>query len=305
MKIKTSAEYFNFLKKFGWDRASFDKAFPQRSFDNCINNHSVETRKLKYKGRKGLVDAWLVHPKQQANTKKTPLVIYNRGGAAKWGKLIMADLLNFCQLAEQGYAVIASDFRGSKPKGVSNNESIPLDVTDLGYGDVYDSIDLITLASEIGTIDTSKVALWGFSRGTMINAMMLTKIKNIKAVIMSGTVSRKDDDFRRSEFDEHVYPLIVDNWNALTKAEQQKLLLGVSPLHLIDGILSKPAFLFLHGAKDKRTPANRMLNYVQALQDKGHTIELRLYSEGTHNLYKYQGTVLEEISNWLETNLKP
>jgi len=84
-KIQTSEEYFNFIKKFGWDRTLFDDAFPQGSFNNCINNNSVDTYNLKYKGRKGLVDGWLVQPKQNGNATKSPLVIYNRGGAAKWG----------------------------------------------------------------------------------------------------------------------------------------------------------------------------------------------------------------------------
>lgn len=301
--IQTSDEYFNFIKKFDRDRALFDKAFPRTSFDNCISNSSVDTRKLKYKGRKGLVDGWLVQPKQNPNTTKSPLVIYNRGGAAKWGKLIMAELLYFCQLAELGYTVLASDFRGSKP-AENVDESVELDVTDLGYGDVYDSIDLISLANELGTVDTSRIALWGASRGTMINALMLTKIDHIKAVIMVGAVSQSDDQFRRSEFDEHVYPLIVDNWSSLPKSKQQELLIGISPLHLVDDIISKPAFLFLHGDKDKRTPASRMLKYVQALQNRQHTIELRLYSEGTHNLYKYQPRVMKEIVSWLDLHLK-
>jgi dipeptidyl aminopeptidase/acylaminoacyl peptidase len=157
---------------------------------------------------------------------------------------------------------------------------------------------------ETCTIDTTKIALWGFSRGTTINALMLTKIEHIKAVIMVGAVSQKNDSFRRSEFDEHVYPLIVDNWKTLAQSKQQELLKGISPLHLIDDMISKPAFLFLHGAKDKRTPANRMLKYVQALQNKQHTIELHLYSEGTHSLYKYQPRVMKEIVSWLDLHLK-
>ena len=302
-KIRAPDEYFKFLQKFGWNRELFDLAFPESSFSNCVNNMTLDTYKVKYKGRQGLVDGWFVQPKPGLNEKRAPLVIFNRGGLAKWGKLVMSDLLYFCQLAEHGYAVLASDFRGSQPLE-NSDRSILLDVTDLGYGDVYDSVDLIRLANEFGTIDSSKIALWGFSRGTMINALMLTKLENINAVVMVGTVARTDGGFRRGEFDEHVYPLIVKNWNSLSKTKQQNLLLGVSPIHLVDDIRSEPAFLFLHGAKDERTPANAMLEYVQALQNKQYKIELRLYSEGTHNLFKYQSSVMKEILDWLDLHLK-
>lgn len=252
--IQSYDEYFQFLSKFGWSQALYQATFDRKSFDNCLSNDTVETLKLKYKGRKGIVDGWLVKPKEKSSDK-LPLVIYNRDGAAKYGRLLLIEMFYFCQLAERRYALMASDFReSSSPQLEKLGLDKQLDVTDLGYGDVFDSIDLITLANEFNSIDTNNIALWGVSRGTMINALMLTKLNNIKATIMVGAVSHSDDDFRKEEFNKHVYPLIVEGWNSLAKEKQTELLRGISPLYLIKDIESEPAFLFLHGSKDKRTP---------------------------------------------------
>lgn len=299
--VKDRDDYFKFLSKFGWEKQGFDKAFPQKSFENCMNNHSVNTKKLNYRGKKGIVNAWYVSPKQTPNEKRPPLIIFNRGGFAKWGRLLAIDLFNFCRLAESGFAVLASDFRGKAKK--NELENMAYDKTDLGYGDVYDSIDLFDVAEELNAVDLSRVALWGASRGTSINALMLTKLANIKAVIMLGSVSDLEDNARRDEFDKHVYPLLVSNWSGLDKSKQGEMLRGISPIHLIEQMKSKPAFLFLHGGKDKRTPAADMLEYVKALQINNHTVDLRLYSEGTHTLFKYQSDYLALAISWLKDTL--
>lgn len=299
--LKSREEYFTFLATFpGWTENLMNNSFPASSFNNCIDNQTVQTRKIRYHGRKGIVNGWLVRPQPKPGIK-VPLVIYNRGGNAKWGKLIMADLLRFCQLAEQGYAVLASDFRG-------NNQGEGEDKTDLGYGDVYDSLDLIQVAEELKNIDTSRLAIWGFSRGTQITAMMLNQLTGVKAVIMSGTSAGAGSigaNRRRAEFDEHVYPLLIPNWQQLPKEKQDKLLSGISPLKIMDNIKSKTNFLFLHGAKDKRTPVEGMLQYVSALHSKGHTIELQLFSEASHWLHEVRPKTTEHIIHWLNLHLKP
>lgn len=306
-KISTSMtdreEYYKFLSKFGWQREVFDNAFPETIYEDCIKNKTLSTTKIKYQGRQGVVDGWVIQPKSTKDSKKLPLIIHNRGGASKWGRFKAIDLFNLCYLANKGFAVLASDFRGSQIKG--SDKKFELDKTDLGYGDVYDSIDLIQVAKELGTIDSGRIGLWGASRGTMINAMMLTQLDQIKAVVSLGVVGTEGGQSeRRKDFDEHVYPFIYDGWHELTLEKQDELLRGISPYNLADDIKSTPAFLFLHGGKDWRTPAADMLEYAAKLQRNKHAIDIVMYADGSHSLFEHHDKAMEHTAKWFEKHLK-
>lgn len=289
------AAFLAFMEKGpGWTRAVLDRAFPAEGVANCIDQRGMTVERLRYRGHGGMVNAWAVLP---ASHRDAPLVIFNRGGAAKWGRLLALDRFTFCRLAEAGYAVLASDFRGN-PEGDGE------DRTDLGLGDAQDSIDLISVATSLGGIDTGRIALWGFSRGTMLNAIMLGKLDAVRAAIMVGTAADSVDNARRAEFDEHVYPLLVPEWPRLDRDAQDTRLRQISPRYLVDAIRDRPAFLFLHGAADHRTPPAAMLRYAASLIEAGHRVAVHLTEDATHALAEDYDTLIARILDWLDQHLR-
>lgn len=96
---------------------------------------------------------------------------------------------------------------------------------------------------------------------------------------MQGMVADLVDNTRRDEFDEHVYPLLVQGYSQLSKAEQDKLLGGISPMRLIDKIKGHPNFLIVHGGEDKRASPNDALLYANALLQQNYSVDFHLYSK--------------------------
>lgn len=300
------AAFMAFMEKGpGWRRDVLERAFPEGSVAACIAQKDLSVEHLRYRGEGGVVNAWAVlpRPRRDSSRRDAPLVIFNRGGAAKWGRLLALDRFTFCRLAEAGYAVLASDFRGDPPGQGGEGR------TDLGPGDARDSIDLIALADTLGGIDTERIALWGFSRGTMINAIMLgaldeTRADHVHAAIMVGTSADSVDSARRAEFDEHVYPLLVPDWNELSREAQDARLRAISPRYLIDRIRGMPAFLFIHGNVDQRTPPAAMLRYAASLVDAGHRVGVHVVDGANHALAEDYDLLIELILDWLDEHLR-
>ena len=283
--------FFDFmLKGPGWKRSTLERAFPAPAVARCIaGDDGIRVERLRYQGHRGVINAWAVVPEAAVDV---PLVIFNRGGAAHWGRLLALDRFTFCRLAAAGYAVLASDFRGDPDRPGDGK-------TDLGTGDAQDSIGLIEVARELGGIDTGRLALWGFSRGTMINAIMLGRLDGVRTAIMVGTAVDSVDNARRAEFDEHVYPLLVPDWATLGRDAQDVQLRAISPLYLVDEILGRPSFLVLHGGADRRTPSAPMLRYAATLIERGHSVEVHLLDDASHALAERYDLMLENVLAWL------
>ncbi len=282
-----------------WTDSVLRKTFPVSLYDSCVDSTKMDFFEVIYDSPNGYTRGWILRP--HMTDKQLPVVIFNRGGFAKWGRIYPYELISLCKVATQGYAVIASDFRGKKATGLVGKQ----DKTDLGYGDVNDSFYLLEAAKkEYPNLDTDNIAVWGFSRGTSLSALMATRSDKIKLIIMQGMVADLVKNDRRGEFDEHVYPLLVDDYSTLPKARQDELLAGISPNQLIDQIKGNPRFLIFHGSKDKRTSPSDALLYANLLLKKNHNVEFHLYPDSGHVLTKKFNTYINEIINVLNNSFQ-
>ncbi|WP_444998075.1 alpha/beta hydrolase family protein [Aliikangiella sp. IMCC44359] len=282
-----------------WSNSELRASFPETVYEKCLNPKQMQFWEILYQSPNGITRGWTVRPK--TSEKALPIVVFNRGGFAKWGRIVPFELASLCRIAAQGYMVIASDFRGLK-EGTGKQ-----DKTDLGYGDVQDSFYLIdAISQEHADLDTDNLAVWGFSRGTTLSAMMATQSDKIRLVILHGMVTDLINDSRRAEFDEHVYPLLVNNYAKLAKSKQNKLLAGITPALLINQIKGNPGFLILHGGKDTRTSAYDALIYASKLLERKHSVEFHLYSQSGHtlsgNYNEYINKVIDALNQYLPTD---
>ena len=118
------------------------------------------------------VNGYLAYP-ENVKDKKLPLIIWNRGGYRKDGRIdeFIARGM-FGEIASWGYVVLASQYREEEQ---------------FGGDDVNDILNLIPLSKEIDFCDPDLIGMEGWSRGGMMTYRVLTLTDKIKcAVIISG-----------------------------------------------------------------------------------------------------------------------
>ena len=283
-----------------WSVSALERSFPPSLYETCFDSDEIEFSEVIYQTPNGYTRGWVLRP--QETEAELPIVIFNRGGFAKWGRVYPFELLSLCQVATQGFMVLASDFRGVENSALTGEQ----DVTDLGYGDVNDNFYFLEAVNQkYSDLDTENIAVWGFSRGTTLAALMATRAENINLVIMQGMVADLVNNARREEFDEHVYPLIVDGYSNLSKSRQDELLSGISPINLIDEVKGKPYFLIFHGAQDERASASDSLIYASELVNRGYSVDYHLYSDSGHSFGEKFSVYIDEVISGLKQHLLP
>ncbi|MEZ4800181.1 MAG: prolyl oligopeptidase family serine peptidase [Flavobacteriales bacterium] len=109
-----------------------------------------------------------------------PCVIFNRGGNRDFGVFKIAHAaITLGEIAKEGYVVIASQYRGNA--GSEGKE-------EFGGSDVNDIVILPKVLEEVEGADTSRIGMYGWSRGGMMTYIALTKMKNIKAAAVGGAI---------------------------------------------------------------------------------------------------------------------
>ena len=134
---------------------------------NYLNNINIYAITYLSDGLK--VKGFLVKPKKEG---KYPCVIYNRGGNRNFGSLKIAHgVFTLGRLANEGYVIIASQYRGNE--GGEGQE-------EFGGKDVNDVTNLIDVVKEIPEADSTRIGMYGWSRGGMMTYLALTKTDKIK-----------------------------------------------------------------------------------------------------------------------------
>lgn len=158
------------------------------------------------------VKAYYLQPKSPG---KYPCVIYNRGGNRDLGMLMPASV-NYLggNLSRAGYIVIFSNYRG-----MDGGEG----VEEFGGSEVNDVLNLIPALALIEKADTSRIGMYGWSRGGMMTYLALTKTNKLKAAIVGGAISDCLETIKdRPEMETNVFVELIPNYEINKDAEHIK-----------------------------------------------------------------------------------
>ncbi|GAA4902660.1 alpha/beta hydrolase family protein [Ferrimonas pelagia] len=225
-----------------------------------------------------------------------PVVIYNRGGNAEYGSLVFGQVLrNLIPIAKQGYIVLASNYRGGLPG--QDPEAYGRD--EFGGKDVDDVKALIEMIESIPEADPNRIALFGWSRGGMMNFLTARNNDKIKAVV---TVAG-DNDLNmglsiRPEM-ERVYKARIPDY-AVNKSESLK---QRSVIEWADELPKEMPVLLLYGQNDQRVSALHGIKLAEKFQQTGQPYKLVIYPEADHSLLPYRDEAMAEIFGWLDAHL--
>jgi len=251
---------------------------------------SVEIEKITYLSDGLKVNGYLAFPK----TKELhPCVIYNRGGNREFGALNeFKAVFILAKVASWGYVVAGSQYRGND--GSEGQE-------EFGGSDVNDVLNLIPFFENIESADTSRMALYGWSRGGMMTYLSLTRSCKFKAAIVGAGVTDLWAWMEtRTDTIETVYANNIPNYSNNTKA----VLNARSAIRQVNKTCKTTPILMLHGTADWRVVPEMALDLSKAFIKNKVPHRLVLFEGGDHGLREFRVEVDAMVKEWLDKYLK-
>lgn len=146
-------------------------------------------------------------PANKKSKTKLPLIIFNRGGNGDFGASVFGYILeNFFPMAEQGFVVVGSQYRGFI-------KNIPNSGTDeFGGKDLNDVLKLVDLAGSFPQVDSKKIGMYGASRGGMMAYMAAKQSPKISALAVHGGVVDLNKELAFRPEMEAVYRARIPNY---------------------------------------------------------------------------------------------
>jgi len=269
--------------------ADWSTVLEKERFDRFMANETIVGERITYCSDGLKINGFLIQPRKPEGP--LPVVIYNRGGTLKWARITFFEILELYNLASQGFVVLASHLRG-----VGGSEG----QCEFAAGDIRDTLNLIKFAKSLPNADTNRIGMWGFSRGALTTYLCLTRDSRIKAAVIHGGEDDAVNAHRRAEFDEFVYPHVLEDY----AKDKEKALQKISPHLWAGSIPDDTALLLLHGGSDWRVLPDSALTMAQRLQQLGRSYRLVIYEGGSHSLVEHWQEVRGQIHQWFDRYLK-
>ncbi len=270
----------------GTEKAIQDLAaiFSAADFARWRKSDQIVAERITYRSEGLAIKGFVVRP---AKPGRHPVVLYNHGGTLQWGRITFAEMLEFHRLAERGYVVMASYYRG---EGGSEGQA------DMGGGDVRDTLSLIQLAAASSYADTDRIGMIGSSRGGGVTYGALACTDAIDAAVVIGAPADHLTSSRRAEFDQEVYPHTLRDY----ARDKDRALKAISALYFADRLSPRTPLLILHGGADPRVAPTDSLAMAERLQRLERPYRLKVYEGGSHSLEENYTDVRGEIDRWLD-----
>jgi len=246
---------------------------------------ATETKAITYLSDGLRVKGYLVAPKKG---ETLPCVIFNRGGNREFGAL--SDLqaaTMLARVASWGYVVVASQYRGNA--GGEGKE-------EFGGRDVNDVLNLLSLLRSVPKADTSRVGMYGWSRGGMMTYIALTRTDQISAAVIGAGMADATEGIKRRPEMETVYAELVPDY-----AENKEAALAARcAVRWPEKLFKKTPILLLHGSADWRVHPTQALTMASKLYENNHPFRLVFFEGGDHGLSEHRDEVDRLVKDWLD-----
>ncbi len=250
---------------------------------------SIEVYVITYLSDGLKINGLLVKPKAAGNY---PCVIFNRGGNQNFGSLTVGHaLLTMGQLAKEGYVVIASQYRGNaRSEGKE----------EFGGSDVNDVTILPSVLNEVEGADTTRIGMYGWSRGGMMTYLALARMDQIKAAAVGGALT----DLSATIADRPEMETVLDELVPNYQQESQAALYQRSAIKWVDQLPATTPILLLHGGSDWRVKPEQSLRMALELDKYRIPYRLMIFEGGDHGISEHKKEVNTAVIDWFNRFLK-
>ena len=246
----------------------------------------TETLAIAYRSGGLKIEGFVMQPKAPG---RYPCVIFCRGGHEDFSQIDVLYTSVLADIARHGYVVIASQLRGT-PGSEGQDE--------FGGADTLDVINCIPALSHFPKADTSRIGLYGISRGGLNALQVLRSQRRIRAAIINSGAVDAFENLKRKDgegFEQEIYARLIPNY----KQDKQKQLELRSAVYWPEKLCPTTPLLIMQGSADWRTPAGPALELVRKLYALKRPVRFALVEGGTHGL---RGGPLRDylLYDWLD-----
>ncbi len=244
---------------------------------------------------KWTISAFAYIPNNILRNGKFPAIVYIHGGPT--GQFVNSFNRNVQYLVNQGYLVIAPNFRGSTGYG---KEFMKANYRDEGGGDLVDIVDAAEWIAKSGFVDRKKLISMGGSYGGYLTMMAVTKdpdmwgagVSIVPYVNWFTELSTEDPAIRAYDISIMGDPV-----------ENKALYEDRSPINFIDRI--KAPILLIAGGNDVRDPSNEAQQVADAIKKKGGVVQLKIYQGEGHQFSRVETQIdeMKVISDFLKVHV--
>jgi dipeptidyl aminopeptidase/acylaminoacyl peptidase len=227
------------------------------------------------------ISAFVYVPHNAPRDHTHPAIVYVHGGPQSQTINNFNRVVQY--LANQGYLVIAPNYRGSSGYG---KEFMDADRFDMGGGDLQDVLAAADWIQQTGYVDAKKLVIMGGSYGGYMSMMALTKAPEVWAAgvpivpFVNWFTEVQNEDPLLREYDLATMGDPVKN-KALWEDR--------SPINFVDRI--KAPVLLLAGGNDPRCPKSEAQQVADAIKKRGGSVELKIYENEGHGFARVENQI--------------
>ena len=259
----------------------------------------VEPYLIHYPSRDGkwTISAFLYVPFNMARNGQNAAIVYIHGGPTSQ---TMNSFNRFVQFAaNQGYMVLAPNYRGSTGYGKEFQQA---NLFDMGGGDLQDVLAGVDWIKQTGHLDPKKIAVMGGSYGGYLSMMAVTKAPEVWAagvpivpfVNWFTEIENEDPVLQQSDLATMGDPV-----------KNKALYEDRSPINFIDQI--KAPLLLLAGGHDPRCPKSETQQVVDAIKNRGGKVDYKIYENEGHGFARVENQIdaYKRVADFLLAHVVP
>ncbi len=259
----------------------------------------VEPHLVHYPSKDGkwTISAFVYMPYNLPHNAEHPAIVYVHGGPTSQ---TMNTFNRFVQyMANQGYIVIAPNYRGSTGYGKEFQQA---NLFDMGGGDLQDVLAAADWIKQTGYVDPKKLILMGGSYGGYMTMMGVTKAPEMWAagvpivpfVNWFTEIQNEDPVLQQSDL------------ATMGDPEKNKALYeDRSPINFVNQI--KAPLYLLAGGNDPRCPKEEAQQVVDAVKKRGGVVEYKVYENEGHGFARVENQIdaYKRVADFLKAHVPP
>ena len=249
------------------------------------------------KDGKWTISAFVYVPYNLPRNPEHPAIVYVHGGPAAQTTNTFNRFVQY--MANQGYIVIAPNYRGSTGYGKEFQQA---NLFDMGGGDLQDVLAAADWIKQTGYVDPKKLILMGGSYGGYLTMMGVTKAPDVWAagvpivpfVNWFTEIQHEDPILQQSD---------LATMGDLVK--NKALYEDRSPINFVDQI--KAPLYLLAGGNDPRCPKEEAQQVVEAIKKRGGVAEYKVYENEGHGFSKVENQIdaYKRVADFLQAHVPP